>query len=80
MSKVRSACIYRVFTPLCIRASGQWINASRDAPTIADLSDCEDAFIKWALEKQIIETADGEPVNQPTGAVDRPPCPCQKKE
>lgn len=72
-------CIFRVFTPLCIRASGQWIHASRDDPVIADLSDCEDASIQYLMQNGAIETADGEPFNKPTGkrSTDKP-CPCNK--
>ena len=76
--KMRKSCYYRTRTPLAIRASGQWIPAG----VIADLSDCEDAFLTWALQNGAIETADpseDEPLyNQATGAVDRPPCPCNK--
>ena len=75
-AKARESCVFLVHSALCIRASGQWIPAG----VVADLSDCEDAFIRWALDNGVIETADGEPVNQPTGNVDRPPCPCQKSE
>ena len=78
--KVRKGCTYRVFGPLCIRASGQWIPATRAKPLIADLSDCTDESIRILLDKGYIETADGEPFNKPTGAVNRPPCPCAKKE
>ena len=75
--KARESCVFLVNTPLCIRASGQWINAGQ----IADLSDCSDAFIRWALEHGAIETADGEPVNVPTGnVIDRAPCPCQERK
>lgn len=77
--KVRASCIFRVFTPLCISASGQWIPGSQAAPVIADLSDVEDPMIRWLLERDLIETADGEPFNKPLGtAVQRPPCPCKK--
>jgi hypothetical protein len=78
--KVREGCTYRVFGPLCIRASGQWIPAKRSKPLIADLSDCTDESIRILLEKGYIETADGKPFNKPTGAANRPPCPCAKKE
>jgi hypothetical protein len=78
--KAREGCIYRVFTPLCIRASSQWIPGSRANPVIADLSDVEDAMLKWLLNGGLIETADGEPINKPTGAVARPPCPCSEKK
>ena len=74
--KKRANCLYRVLTPLCTIASGQWIPAD----VIADLSDVDDKMIRWLLENHGIETADpaeGEPVfNTPTGAVDRTPCPC----
>lgn len=79
--KKRSSCIFRVFIPLCIRASGLWIQASREEPVIADLGDVEDAMITWLLERGSIETADGEPINKATGLVrdlDKP-CPCQDK-
>ena len=75
--KAREGCIYRVFKSLAIRASGQWIPKG----VIADLSDCTDESIRILLAKKYIETAEGTPFNKPTGAVvDRPPCPCQKKE
>ena len=75
--KMRESCVFLCHTPLAIRASGQYINTGQ----IADLSDCEDAFIRWALEHGAIETSDGEPVNVPTGnVIDRKPCPCQNKE
>ena len=78
-AKIRKECYYRVNTPLCIRATGQWIPAG----VIADLADCADAFLQWALRTGTIETADPtdeEPLyNQATGAVDRPPCPCNNK-
>jgi hypothetical protein len=77
--KAREGCIYRVFTPLFIIASGQCIPGSRANPVIADLSDVSDEMIHWLLERDGIETADGEPINKPTGAVDRPPCPCSKR-
>ena len=77
-TKIRKECYYRVLTPLAIRASGLWIPAG----VVADLGDCADAFLKWALENGVIETADpsqGEPLfNRAIGAVDRPPCPCNK--
>ena len=77
--KIRTECIYRVYTNLCIRATGQWIKASRDEPAIAELSDCEDASLRWLLDTGAIETADGEPVNIPQGdVVKRKPCPCGK--
>ena len=68
-------CIFRVLSNICIRASGQWINAG----SIADLSDCDDASITWMLQSKMIETADGTPVNKPTGkrSTDTP-CPCNK--
>jgi hypothetical protein len=75
-AKIRTSCTYRTLRALCIRASGQWIPAG----VIADLSDCTDESIRILLDKKMIETAEGEPFNKPTGAVDRPPCPCQKKE
>ena len=71
-------CTYRINGALCIRASGAWIPAG----VIADLSDCEDAVITWALRGGLIETADPtdeEPLfNQAVGAVKRKPCPCGK--
>ena len=77
--KIRTACIYRVFTNLCIQKTGQWIKASQKEPAIADLSDCEDASLRWLLDNGAIETADGEPVNIPLGdVVKRKPCPCGK--
>ena len=78
--KIRTDCVYRVFTSLAIRNSGQWINASRAHPVIADLSDCSDESIRILLDKGYIETADGTPINKATGAVERSPCPCSKKE
>jgi hypothetical protein len=74
-SKLRKgSCTYRVHSPICIRASGAWIPAG----VIADLSDCSDAFLGWALKGGMIETADpsdAEPLfNMATGAVERPPC------
>lgn len=78
--KARESCIYRVFTPLIIRASGQWIQGTPDEPVIADLSDVEDVMIRWLLDNKAIESADGEPVNKPTGKVERKPCPCANKE
>jgi hypothetical protein len=77
--KARESCIYRVFSPLCIRSTGQYIMGTRDNPVIADLSDCEDASIKHLLTTGQIESADGEPINKPVGAVKRKPCPCSKK-
>ena len=75
--KMREGCVFLVHEPLAIRASGQWIGAGQ----IADLSDCSDEFIRWALERRMIETSDGKPVNVPTGnVIDRKPCPCQDKE
>ena len=77
--KIRKECYYRVLTPLAIRASGQWIPAG----VVADLGDCEDEFLRWALKNGAIETADPsqeEPLyNEAMGAVERPPCPCHKK-
>ena len=78
--KARESCIYRVFTPLMIGASGQWIQGKADAPVIADLSDVGDVMIRWLLDHHMIESADGEPVNKATGAVKRKPCPCANKE
>lgn len=76
-AKIRTSCTYRALRTLAIRASGQWIPAGE----IADLSDCTDESIRILLEKRYIETAEGEPFNTPTGQViNRPPCPCQKKE
>jgi hypothetical protein len=77
--KVRKGgCTFRINTPLAIRASGQWIPAG----VIADLSDCQDEFLTWALKNGAIETAEpteAEPLyNEATRAVDRPPCPCNK--
>jgi hypothetical protein len=80
MAKAREGCIYRVFTPLCIRASNQFIPGSQERPVIADLSDVDDAMLKWLLNGGLIETADGEPINKATGAVSRPPCPCSEKK
>jgi hypothetical protein len=79
-TKIRTSCVYRVFKSLCIRNSGQWINATRANPVIADLGDCADASLRILLDKGYIETAEGEPINKATGAVNRPPCPCTKKE
>lgn len=74
----RGGCTFRVNTPLAIRATGQWIPAG----VIADLSDCGDAFLAWALRGGAIETADpseDHPLyNEAIGAVERPPCPCNK--
>ena len=73
-------CIYRVFTPLCIRASGQWIRPTgNESSVVANLSDVPDEMIQWLLKNGGIETADGEPINKPTGkrASDKP-CPCNK--
>jgi hypothetical protein len=74
----KGPCTYRVNTALVIRASGEWIPAG----VIADLSDCQDVFLTWALKNGAIETADPtdeEPLyNSATGAVERPPCPCNK--
>ena len=78
--KARASCIYRVFTPLCILATNQWIPATRQQPLIADLSDVCDEMIRWLLDGGAIETAEGEPFNKPTGAVRRKPCPCSEKE
>lgn len=78
--KIRTDCIYRVFTSLVIRASNQWIPASRAKPLIADLGDCSDEMIRYLLEHGAIETAEGEPFNKAIGAVGRPPCPCVEKE
>ena len=78
--KIRAGgCVFRVFTNLVIRASGQFIPGSLDEPTIADLSDVEDAMIQWLLKNKSIETAEGEPFNKATGkrSTDRP-CPCKK--
>jgi len=76
--KIRTSCLYRVHTPLAIRASGLWVPAG----VVADLGDIEDGMLRWLLDSGGIETADpeaGEPVfNVATGAVDRPPCPCDK--
>ena len=75
----RTSCVYRVFAPLCIQASGQWINASPDKPVIADLSDVGDKMLRLLLERKQIETADGTPINQPTGErTAKSPCPCRK--
>ena len=78
--KARESCIFRVFTPLCIAASGQWIQGTQARPVIADLSDVEDAMILWLLERNAIETATGEPVNRAIGKVARKPCPCREKK
>ncbi len=76
--KIRTDCYYRVNTPLCIQATGQWIPAG----VIADLSDCKDASLRSLLRKGAIETADpsdAEPLfNKAVGAVTRKPCPCNK--
>ena len=78
--KARESCIFRVFTPLVIRASGDTIWGTQDAPVIADLSDVADVMILWLLASGAIESADGEPVNKPTGKTARKPCPCKNKE
>lgn len=74
----KGGCLYRTHTALCIRATGAWIPAG----VVADLSDCEDAFLAWALKNGAIETADPsaeQPIfNEPVGAVTRKPCPCGK--
>lgn len=75
----RISCVFRVFTPLCIRASGAWIPGSLAEPVIADLSDVDDKMIRWLLEHKAIETADGEPINVPTGKrAGKRPCPCNQ--
>ena len=76
---IRDSCTFRVFIPLCIRASGDWIPGTKEAPVIADLSDVADEMIRWLLERGSIETADGEPINKASGkrGEDRP-CPCNK--
>jgi len=77
--KKRTNCLYRVFTPLCVITTGQWIPAG----VIADLADISDKMLRWMLEQKWIETADpaeGEAVfNQALGVVDRPPCPCNQQ-
>ena len=78
--KAREGCIYRVFRSLAIRNSGQWIKVPPGGSVIADLGDCSDASLRILLDRHIIETAEGEPINKATGVVDRPPCPCSKKE
>ena len=75
----KGGCIYRVLTPLAIRATGQWIPAG----VIADLSDVSDVMLRRLLETGRIETADPtaeQPVfNEPQGdVVKRTPCPCGK--
>ena len=55
--KIRTSCLYRVHTPLAIRASELWVPAG----VVADLGDIEDGMLNVAM-----------------GAVDRPPCPCDK--
>ena len=78
--KRKGGCFYLTHGPICIRASGQWIPAG----VVADLSDCEDAFLSWALRNGLIETTDPSQerpaYNEPVGAVERPPCTqCGKK-
>ena len=78
LQKIRKVCTYRVNTALVIRG-GPWIPAG----VIADLGDCSDAFLRWALQNGAIETADpsdAEPLyNVATGVVERRPCPrCNK--
>ncbi len=75
--KIRKGpCTYRVNSAICIRATGQWIPEG----VIADLGDCEDVFLTWALQTGLIETAEpseSEPLfNTAEGKVKRPPCPC----
>jgi hypothetical protein len=78
--KARESCLFRVFSPILIRASEQWIPGSQDNPVIADLSDVEDEMIRWMLEHKMIESADGKPINIPTGnTVKRKPCPCSQR-
>jgi len=72
--KIKTNCIYRTLAPIVIGATGPWVGAGE----IVDLSDSADECIRWLLEHGYIETADGEPVNTPTGVVERPPCPCGK--
>ena len=79
LAKIRKSCFYRVFIPLAIRATGQWIPAG----VIADLSDVGDEMLRLLLQRGSIETADPsqeEPVfNEPRGdVVERRPCPCGK--
>ena len=78
LQKIRKVCTYRVNSALAITASGQWIPAG----VIADLGDCDDGFLRWALKNGTIETADpsdADPLyNVATGAVKRRPCPCGK--
>lgn len=75
----RESCIFRVFTSLFLAPAGSWINGTLDKPVIADLSDISDKMIRWLLERKVIETADGEPVNKSTGnRATGKPCPCGK--
>ena len=73
--KIRKICTYRVNSPLTLTATGQYIPAG----VIADLGDCDDGFLHWALKNGTIETADpsdAEPLyNVATGKVKRRPCP-----
>lgn len=76
--KSKAGCTFRIHHALCLRTTGQWIPAG----VVADLSDCGDKFLRWALENRLIETADPsdeEPLfSQIVGAVKRKPCPCRK--
>lgn len=80
--KIREDCVYRVFVPLCISATGQWIPGTPDG-VLADLSDVSDVMLRRLLETHRIETADPtggqQIINEPVGnVVKRRPCPCGK--